>query len=50
MSINDICVSNLLNKITFIFVPLVNPDGADLVLSGNEYYKSWKAILYSCKG
>lgn len=43
MSINDICVSNLLNKITFIFVPLVNPDGADLVLSGNEYYKSWKA-------
>ena len=43
MSINDICVSNILNKITFIFVPLVNPDGADLVLNGNEYYKSWKA-------
>ena len=30
-------IRELLNRVTFVFVPLVNPDGADLVLSGKEF-------------
>jgi len=41
--IYDIDIKNILDKVTFIFVPLVNPDGADLVLSGDKCYQNWKA-------
>ena len=41
--IYDISIKDILDKVTFIFVPLVNPDGADLVLSGNKCYRNWKA-------
>ncbi len=30
-------IRELLNRVTFVFVPLVNPDGADLVLNGKEF-------------
>lgn len=60
-SINDISIVDLLNQITFTFVPLVNPDGADLVLNGKSslsptfkgqpylqkrYFPSWKANIH----
>ncbi len=50
----------LLDKVTFVFVPLLNPDGADLVLNGKvsvdeaflakgymkpSLFKSWKANM-----
>ena len=43
-------IRELLNRITFIFVPLVNPDGADLVLNGKDYlqsesFLSWKSNI-----
>lgn len=59
-SINEIPIRQLLKKITFVFVPLVNPDGADLALNGKytisseykdkpylkeELFPSWKSNI-----
>ena len=59
-SVKDISIRELLNEITFVFVPLVNPDGADLVLNGissvsnqyinmfslkREFFESWKSNI-----
>lgn len=46
-SINNINISTLLNYITFIFVPLVNPDGANLVINKGEFIsKEYKDKSY----
>lgn len=40
-------IRELLNRVTFVFVPLVNPDGADLVLSGKEFiFKEYQVKDY----
>ena len=40
-------IRELLNRVTFVFVPLVNPDGADLVLSGKEFiFKEYQSKDY----
>ena len=58
-NVGNINICKLLSEITFVFVPLVNPDGADLVLNGkkslgeyeqpsfmkNEDICSWKANI-----
>ncbi len=59
-SINNISIRNLLNYVTFVFVPLVNPDGANLVINKGEFiskeykdksyieeslFESWKANI-----
>lgn len=36
-SINYMSIHKLLKYVTFVFVPLVNPDGADLVLNGGKF-------------
>ncbi|WP_455539263.1 M14 family zinc carboxypeptidase [Terrisporobacter sp.] len=46
LRVKGIYVRELLNQVKFVFVPLVNPDGADLVLNGissvsNEYINSY---------
>ena len=58
--IQDISICALLKQVTFVFVPLVNPDGADLVLNGEtiispkykncpylqkQLFPSWKANI-----
>lgn len=58
--IQDIPIRTLLKQVTFVFVPLVNPDGADLVLNGaatistnykacpylqEQYFPGWKANI-----
>ena len=46
-SINNINIRNLLNYITFIFVPLVNPDGANLVMNKGKFLsEEYKDKLY----
>jgi len=54
-SINNMSIRNLLKYVTFVFVPLVNPDGANLVINGGQFisqkykYKSYlKESLFSC--
>jgi len=39
-SINNMSINKLLKYVTFVFVPLVNPDGADLVINGCKYVPS----------
>ncbi|WP_434799351.1 M14 family zinc carboxypeptidase [Terrisporobacter vanillatitrophus] len=39
-SINNMSINKLLKYVTFVFVPLVNPDGADLVINGGKYVSS----------
>lgn len=39
-SINNMSINKLLKYVTFVFVPLVNPDGADLVINGGKYIPS----------
>ena len=36
-SINNMSIRNLLKYVTFVFVPLVNPDGANLVINGGKF-------------
>ncbi|MCC3867995.1 M14 family zinc carboxypeptidase [Terrisporobacter mayombei] len=36
-SINNMSIHKLLKYVTFVLVPLVNPDGADLVINGGKY-------------
>ena len=58
--IQDLSICTLLKQVTFVFVPLVNPDGADLVLNGEtaistkykncsylqeKLFPSWKANI-----
>lgn len=60
LSIDGMSIRKLLNYVTFVFVPLVNPDGADLVLNGicsvsnhyknmshlqEKYFSSWKSNI-----
>lgn len=46
-TIKDICICQLLKQVTFIFVPLVNPDGANLVLNGKgSISKAYQDKLY----
>ena len=54
-SINNMSIRNLLKYVTFVFVPLVNPDGANLVINGGEFisqeykYRSYiKESLFPC--
>lgn len=42
--VKDINIKKLLKEVTFVFVPLVNPDGADLVLR-KKSYECWKANI-----
>ena len=39
-SINNMSIDKLLKYVTFVFVPLVNPDGADLVIDGGKHVSS----------
>lgn len=39
-SVNYLSVRRLLQYVTFVFVPLVNPDGADLVLNNGRFVSS----------
>lgn len=54
-SINNMSICNLLKYVTFVFVVLVNPDGADLVFNGGDFipqeYKNKPYLnesLFSC--
>lgn len=40
-SINNMSINKLLQYITFVFVPLVNPDGADLVINGVDLNRNY---------
>ena len=44
-SINNMSICKLLKYVTFVFVPLVNPDGANLVINGGKHLSS----KYKCK-
>ena len=43
--INNMSIDKLLKYVTFVFVPLVNPDGADLVINGGKHISP----QYKCK-
>ena len=39
-------IRNLLKYVTFIFVPLVNPDGANLVINGGKFISKEKTLNF----
>ena len=46
-SVDNINIRELLHKVTLVFVPLVNPDGADLVLNGKYFLSNqYKNMFY----
>ena len=48
-SVDNINIRELLHKVTLVFVPLVNPDGADLVLNGKYFLSNQYKICFICK-
>ena len=45
-SINNMNIRNLLKYVTFVFVPLVNPDGANLVINGGKFISKEKTLNF----